>query len=103
MLLDLITVKFLQSFSTRPIHAFGTAGLVLGGIGFLISLYLSYVKLFLGQPIGGRPLLLLGALFIILGAQLIVMGLLGEMLARVYHESQGKPIYIVKKVIGYRQ
>jgi len=75
----------------------------LGGIGFLISLYLSYVKLFLGQPIGGRPLLLLGALFIILGAQLIVMGLLGEMLARVYHESQGKPIYIVKKVIGYRQ
>ena len=103
VILDLITVKFLQSFSTRPIHAFGTAGLVLGGIGFLISLYLSYVKLFLGQPIGGRPLLLLGALFIILGAQLIVMGLLGEMLARVYHESQGKPIYIVKKVIGYRQ
>lgn len=99
VILDLITVKFLQSFSTRPIHAFGTPGLLLGGTGFLISLYLSYDKLILGHQIGNRPLLLLSALFIILGAQLVVMGLLGEMLARIYHESQGKPIYIVKKVL----
>lgn len=99
VILDLITVKFLQSFSTRPIHAFGSPGLLLGGIGFLISLYLSYDKLILGHQIGGRPLLLLGALFIILGAQLVVMGLLGEMLARIYHESQGKPIYTIKKIL----
>jgi glycosyltransferase involved in cell wall biosynthesis len=100
VVLDLITVKFLQSFSTRPIHAFGPAGLVLGGVGFLISLYLSYVKLVFGEDIGGRPLLLLGILLIILGMQCIIMGLIGEMLARVYHESQKKPIFVVKKVLG---
>lgn len=99
VLLDLLTVKFLQSFSTRPIHAFGTPGLILGGIGFLISLYLTYAKLALGYQIGGRPLLLLAVLLIILGAQLVVMGLLGEMLARVYHESQGKAIYTIRKIL----
>jgi hypothetical protein len=100
VVLDLITVKFLQSFSTRPIHAFGPAGLALGSAGFLISLYLTYVKLFLGEEIGGRPLLLLGILLIILGFQCVILGLLGEMLARIYHESQEKPIYVVKKVLG---
>jgi glycosyltransferase involved in cell wall biosynthesis len=100
VVLDLITVKFLQSFSTRPIHAFGPAGLLLGGAGFLISLYLSYEKLVLGESIGGRPLLLLGILLIILGVQCIILGLLGEMLARVYHESQKKPIFVLKKVLG---
>ncbi|MEK6531149.1 MAG: glycosyltransferase family 2 protein [Deltaproteobacteria bacterium] len=99
VLLDLITVKFLQSFSTRPIHAFGPVGLGLGFLGFLIALWLSFEKIFLGHDIGGRPLLLLGILMIILGVQLVIMGLLGEMLARVYHESQGKPIYVVKKVL----
>lgn len=100
VILDLITVKFLQSFSTRPIHAFGPGGLLLGFIGFLIAFYLSFEKLVRGKDIGGRPLLFLGVLLIILGVQLVVMGLLGEMLARVYHESQGKPIYTVKKVLG---
>ncbi len=100
VVLDLITVKFLQSFSTRPIHAFGPVGLLLGALGLFISVYLSYVKIILGEPIGSRPLLLLGILCIILGVQLIIMGLLGEMLARVYHESQDKPIFVVKKVLG---
>jgi len=71
----------------------------LGGIGFLISLYLTYAKLALGYQIGGRPLLLLAVLLIILGAQLVVMGLLGEMLARVYHESQSKAIYTIRKIL----
>lgn len=100
VILDLITVKFLQSFSTRPIHAFGPGGLLLGFIGFIIALYLSFEKVVLGQSIGGRPLLFLSVLLMILGVQLVIMGLLGEMLARVYHESQGKPIYTVKKVLG---
>jgi glycosyltransferase involved in cell wall biosynthesis len=100
VILDLITVKFLQSFSTRPIHAFGPAGLLLSGIGFLMALYLSYEKIILGYDIGGRPLLLLAILLLIMGLQLVVMGLLGEMLARVYHESQGKSIYVVKRVLG---
>jgi len=100
VVLDLITVKFLQSFSTKPIQFFGPVGMVSGFLGFLISLYLSIDKLFFGRDIGGRPLLLLGALLIIVGIQLIGMGLLGEMLVRVYHESQRKPIYVIKKVIG---
>lgn len=100
VILDLITIKFLQSFSTRPIHAFGTAGLLLGVIGFAFGLYLSFEKIVMGRSIGSRPLLFLAVLLIILGVQLVIMGLLGEMLARVYHESQGKPIYTVRKVLG---
>ncbi len=100
VILDLITVKFLQSFSTKPLQFFGPIGLFSGAMGFLISLCLSIEKIFLGKPIGGRPLLLLGVLLIIVGIQLIGMGLLGEMLVRVYHESQRKPIYVIKKVIG---
>ncbi len=99
VVLDLITIRFLQSFSTRPLHAFGVIGLISGGMGFLISLYLSFQKLIMGYDIGGRPLLLLGVLLIILGVQFIAMGLLGEILVRIYHESQGKPIYILKKVL----
>jgi glycosyltransferase involved in cell wall biosynthesis len=100
VVLDLITVKFLQSFSTKPIQFFGPIGVLSGFLGFLILLYLSIDKLFMGHDIGARPLLLLGALLIIVGIQLIGMGLLGEMLVRVYHESQRKPIYVIKKVLG---
>lgn len=100
VVLDLITVKFLQSFSTKPIQFFGPVGMFSGILGFLILVYLSIDKLFLGHPIGGRPMILLGALLIIVGIQLIGMGLLGEMLVRVYHESQRKPIYVMKKILG---
>ena len=100
VVLDLITVKFLQSFSTKPIQFFGPVGIMSGFLGFLISLYMAIDKLFFGHDIGGRPLLLLGALLIIVGIQLIGMGLLGEMLVRVYHESQKKPIYVIKKILG---
>jgi glycosyltransferase involved in cell wall biosynthesis len=100
VVLDLITVKFLQSFSTKPLQFFGTVGMTGGFLGFLLLLYLSIDKLILGNPIGGRPLLLLGALLIIVGIQFIGMGLLGEMIVRVYHETQRKPIYVIKKVFG---
>ena len=100
VVLDLITVKFLQSFSTKPIQFFGPVGVLSGILGFLILLYLTIDKVFFGNPIGGRPLILLGALLIIVGIQLIGMGLLGEMLVRVYHESQRKPIYVMKKILG---
>lgn len=100
VLLDLITVKFLQSFSTKPMQFFGPMGMIFGMVGVGISLYLSVEKLFRGVNIGGRPLLLLGALLIIVGVQFIGMGLLGEMLVRVYHESQKKPIYAIKKILG---
>lgn len=100
VVLDLITVKFLQSFSTKPLQFFGSFGIAGGFLGFLILLYLSIEKIFLGRPIGGRPLLLLGALLVIVGIQFIGMGLLGEMIVRVYHETQRKPIYVLKKVLG---
>ncbi|HHL39512.1 MAG TPA: glycosyltransferase [Deltaproteobacteria bacterium] len=100
VLLDLLTVKFLQSFSTRPIHAFGPAGLVLASAGTAIGVYLSFLKIFRHEDIGTRPLLLLAILLLILGVQIIVMGLLGEMLARTYHESQNKKIFVVRKVLG---
>ncbi len=100
VMLDLITVKFLLSFATKPIQFFGLLGLLTAGIGIAIGGYLSVLKLAFDAQIGGRPLLFLGILLIVVGVQLVVMGLLGEMLVRVYHESQRKPIYMVKRVLG---
>ncbi len=101
VLLDLVTVKFLQSFSTRPIQFFGPMGLLSSFLGFVLLLYLTMLKLLKGVSIGGGPLLILGVLLIVVGLQFIGMGLLGEMLVRVYHESQRKPIYVLKKILGH--
>ena len=100
VILDLITVKFLLSFATKPIQVFGLLGIGAVATGGAIGAYLTALKLFWGAQIGGRPLLFLAALLIVVGVQLVVMGLLGEMLVRVYHESQRKPIYMVKRVEG---
>lgn len=99
VILDLLTVKFLLSYATRPLHIFGLAGLLSGAIGFLFALYLTVQKVLYGVDIGGRPLLLLAVLLIVIGCQFIIMGLLGEMLARTYHESQNKPIYAIKEIL----
>ncbi len=99
VLLDLITIWFLGSYSTRPIHVFGPAGLLSAAVGLLMGLYLSFLKVFLHENIGGRPLLLLAVLLVVIGVQLVTMGLLAEMLIRTYHESQKKPIYIVREVV----
>ena len=64
-----------------------------------MGFYLAFVKIFLNENIGGRPLLLLAVLLLVIGVQLITMGLLGEMVIRTYHESQKKPIYIVREVV----
>jgi len=95
--LDLLTVRFLLSYSTRPIHIFGAMGLLSSGLGVLLGLYLTFVKLVLGQSIGSRPLLLLAVLLVILGVQMISMGLLGEVMVRTYFEAQNKPIYVVRE------
>jgi len=99
VILDLLTVKFLLSYATRPLHIFGLVGLLSGAIGFLFALYLTVQKALYGVDIGGRPLLLLAVLLIVIGCQFIIMGLLGEMLARTYHESQNKPIYAIKEIL----
>ena len=100
VILDLITVKFLLSFATKPIQVFGMLGMAAAAAGGVIGAYLTALKLVWGAQIGGRPLLFLGILLIVVGVQLIVMGLLGEMLVRIYHESQRKPIYMVRRVDG---
>jgi glycosyltransferase involved in cell wall biosynthesis len=103
VVLDLLTVKFLISYSTRPSHIFGPIGVISGGVGFLIAVYLTMEKFFRGVTIGGRPLLLLAVLLIFIGFQFITMGLLGEMLARTYHESQGRPVFVVGEILGERK
>lgn len=98
VVLDLLTVKFLLSYSTRPLQIFGSLGLGMGAAGTLVCAYLAYVKYFGHQAIGDRPLLLFGILLMSMGVQLLMLGLLGEMLARTYHESQGKPIYAIREI-----
>ncbi len=100
VLLDLLTIKFLQSFSTKPMQFFGPIGMLSSFLGTAICIYLTLEKLINAVDIGARPLLLLGILLLIIGFQFIGMGLLGEMIIRVYHESQKKPIYTIKKIIG---
>ena len=99
VVLDLFTVKFLLSYSTQPIQIFGPPGLLLGAAGVAITGYLGYVRLFAGQAIGDRPLLLLGILLIFAGMQFLTLGLLAELQARTYHESQDKPIYAVREIL----
>jgi len=98
VLLDLFTVKFLLAYGTRPAHLFGLMGLGCGGLGLAILSYLSFIRLFMDTAIGGRPLLLLGALLLLTGIILVNFGLVAELLVRTYHESQGKPIYVVKQL-----
>ena len=98
-MLDLITVKFLLSYSMRPLQLFGIPGIISLFIGFVIGAYLTVGKLFFDMSLADRPLLLLAVLLIFLGVQFITMGLLGEIITRTYYEIQGKPIYAVKEII----
>jgi len=74
--------------------------LILSLLGIVTGLYLSFIKLALGQQIGSRPLLLLAILLVVLGVQMISIGLLAEMVMRTYHEVQDKPIYVVRDRLG---
>jgi glycosyltransferase involved in cell wall biosynthesis len=100
VLLDLVTVKFLLGYSTRPIQIFGLLGGISFALGLIVGVYLSILKIFFGHPLRDRPLLLLSILLVIFGVQLITMGLLGELVVRSYYESQNKPTYMIKEVLG---
>ncbi|MDP2605106.1 MAG: glycosyltransferase family 2 protein [Deltaproteobacteria bacterium] len=102
VVLDLMTVKFMISYSTRPSHVFGPIGILSGLSGFLIAIYLTIQKWVYDLEIGGRPLLLLAILLIFIGFQFVTMGLLGEMLARTYHESQDRPVFVVGEILEER-
>jgi glycosyltransferase involved in cell wall biosynthesis len=97
VLLDLLTVKFLLDYATRPIQIFGLLGLLCLTGGTVLGFYLATIRLFFNQAIGNRPILMLAVLLILIGVQLIIMGLLGELVVRTYHETQSKPIYMVKE------
>jgi glycosyltransferase involved in cell wall biosynthesis len=100
VVLDLLTVKFLLSYSTRPLQIFGLIGFVMALLGVLAGGWLTYVKFVgPGQAIADRPLLLLAILLIFTGVQLVTLGLLAEMQARTYHESQKKPTYVIREVL----
>jgi len=96
VLLDLLWVKFLLRFLHRPLHAFGSIGAAMFVPGLLILLWLSGVKLLLGESIGQRPLLLLGVMLSLMGTQFIGMGILGELLTRIWHEPGGKRQYLLR-------
>ncbi len=100
VILDLLAVRFLLSYSTRPIQIFGSLGLLSLFVGVIIGIYLTFMKYVYNEALAERPLLMLAMLLMMVGVQLITMGLLGEMMARTYHESQGKPIYSIREELG---
>jgi len=101
VLFDLLTIRFLLKYVTRPLHFFGPIGLLSTTLGFLINVWLIVDKAIYGTALFDQhgPLMLLGAVLILAGVQLVSSGLIGEMLSRTYFESQGKPIYSIERVI----
>jgi hypothetical protein len=97
VVLDLLTVKFLSSYSTRPLQMFGGIGITLGALGFLACAWVTYQRFF-GFESANRPLFFAGIMLVLGGVQLLMTGLLAEMLSRTYHESQDKPIYVIREV-----
>jgi len=100
VMLDLIAVKYLLNYSSRPVHFFGSMGLISGGLGTLLTLWLAIERLFMGVALANRPLLMFAILLIFIGLQFITVGLLAEMQTRIYHETQDKPTYVVREVIN---
>src|SRR5215813_4101882 len=98
VVLDLLTVKFLLSYSTRPLQIFGLVGLAMSIPGLLIMAYLTFVKFAMAESIANRPLLMLAVLLVFTGVQLLTLGLMAELLVRTYHESQNKPTYVIREI-----
>jgi dolichol-phosphate mannosyltransferase len=103
VILDLVTIKFMASYQTKPIYVFGTCGLVAFGISFLAALWAVIKKIVDGTSFIRTPLPLFALVMFALGVQFLLMGLLAEMLVRTYHESQAKPIYAVRERIGFER
>jgi glycosyltransferase involved in cell wall biosynthesis len=99
VILDLMTVKFLISYRTRPLQVFGPWGLGMTFAGGLAWMWLAYAKYVRHEGIADRPLLLAGTLLLLMGVNVLMLGLLAEMLARTYHESQDKPTYAIREVL----
>lgn len=100
VMLDLLTIYFMKTFLTRPMHVFGPFGAISVFAGLGLSIYLAFVKFILNAEIGNRPLLMLAVVLFISGIQLLSVGLLAELMMRTYHESQKRPIYRVREIVG---
>lgn len=100
VLLDLFTVKFLLSYSNKPIYLFGGAGFLLMFAGAADLLYLLIRRTLYGVPVFTSPLLQVGIMLLIMGFQSLLMGLIAELLARTYHESQSKPTYTIRRTVN---
>lgn len=96
VILDLIVVRFMQGYLVKPMQVFGLAGLVSFAFGGMICVFLSVQKIAYGSPLADRPLLLLGILLVMVGVQLLSLGVVADLLARTYHESQGKTSYTIR-------
>jgi len=101
VLLDLITVKFLADFSTKPLYMFGGIGLVLFIGAVLAGAETLYERFFLGVYVHNNPVILIAVLLAVLSVNFVLMGLLAELIVRTYHESQGKPIYHVRETLNF--
>ena len=99
VLMDLLTIWFMKKFLTRPMHVFGSLGLLSLISGFILGVYLTFLKFGLGENIGDRPLLILVAILIVTGLQLFCFGLIAELLIRTYHESADRPIYRIREIV----
>ena len=102
VLSDLILMVFFRRYIQKPMHLFGAIGFMSLGIGIIINLYLLILKI-LGHDIWGKPLLILGLIFLLGGIQLITIGILAEISVRTYFESQNKKTYTVRKVYQSKQ
>ncbi len=100
VVMDLLTVWFMRKFLTKPMHVFGLFGLLSMLAGTALGLYLTILKLGFGASIGDRPLLILAVVLFLTGIQLLCFGLLAELLMRTYHESQDRPIYRIREIVG---
>ncbi len=100
VIMDLFTIFFMKRFLTRPMHVFGLGGFIAFALGSAIGIYLTLLKFVFEQNIGDRPLLILAVLLVLTGVQLFCFGLVTELLMRTYHESQRRPIYRVRNIVG---
>ena len=103
VILDIFLVKFLNDYLNKPLYVFGSIGLTLMGLGFLIMLYLSIEKIFFGASIGGRPLLILGVLLFLSGLQLLSTGIVAEVVIRTYYESKHDVPFKVERLVNFDQ
>jgi len=99
VILDLLTVKFMLAPSSRPIQLFGNLGLLGGMAGGVLLAWLGIQRIFFSVPLANKSIVYLAILLIIIGFQLVTLGLLAELQARSYHESSGKSIYVIRKIV----